>query len=141
MSEELKVNLKRAWEAAYNQGNLDALDDVISPNYVRHQPPFPDIVGLGAMKTLIADARTAYPDCQLTVTKIIVEGDWLASQWIFEGTQTGVSPATGALPTGKYAKLDGCSMVRVEGGKSVEEWGLGNWLGFLQQLGVVPKLG
>ena len=141
MSEELKAKVKRAWEAAYTQGNLDALDDVIGPNIVRHQPPFPDIVGLGALKKFIADARAAYPDCQLTVTKVIAEGDWLATQWIFEGTQIGVSPATGAPPTGKHAKLAGCSMVHGEGGKSVEEWVQGDWLGFLQQLGVIPTLG
>jgi predicted ester cyclase len=141
MSEDLKAKTKRAWEDAYNQGNLDALDEVVGPNYVRHQPPFPDIVGLGALKKFVADGRAAYPDCQLTIAKIIIEGDWLATQWTFEGTQTGVSPATGAPPTGKHAKLDGCSMGRVEGGKSVEEWALEDWLGFLQQLGVVPKLG
>jgi len=141
MSEEVKVTTKRAWEDAYNQGNLDALDEVVGPNYVRHQPPFPDIVGLGALKKFVADGRAAYPDCQLMIAKIIIEGDWSASLWTFEGTQTGVSPATGAPPTGKHAKLDGCTMSRVEGGKSVEEWALGDWLGFLQQLGVVAKLG
>jgi predicted ester cyclase len=141
MAEELKAKTKRAWEDAYNQGNFDALDEVVGSNYVRHQPPFPDIAGLAALKEFIADGRAAYPDCQLTLGKMIAEGDWLATLWTFEGTQTGVSPATGASPTGKHAKLDGCSMIRVEGGKSVEEWAVGDWLGFLQQLGVVPKLG
>lgn len=141
MSEELKTKLKWAWEDAYNQGNLDALDEVIDRNYVRHQPPFLDIAGLGALKKFIADGRASYPDCQLTLAQMIAEGDWLATLWTFEGTQTGVSPATGALPTGKHAKLNGCSMSRVAGGNIVEEWALGDWLGFLQQLGVVPKLG
>jgi hypothetical protein len=46
-----------------------------------------------------------------------------------------------AHTTGKHGKLNGCTMARVEGGKIVEEWVLQDWLGFLQQLGVIPKLG
>jgi predicted ester cyclase len=140
MSEELKAKLKRAWEDALNQGNLDALDEIIGPNYVRHQPPFPDIVGHEALRNYLADVRASYPDCQFTIAKIISEGDWSAILWTLEGTQTGVSPTSGAPPTGKHATMNGCSMDRWEGGKAVESWVLGDFLGFLQQLGLIPKL-
>ena len=140
MSEELKAKVKRVWEDTINHGNLDALDEIIGPNYVRHQPPFPDMVGPAALKTYLADSRTAYPDCHFTIAKIISEGGWTALRWTLAGTQTGVSPTTGAPPSGKHATMNGCTMSRIEGGKIVEEWVLGDFLGFLQQLGVVPQL-
>jgi predicted ester cyclase len=139
MSEELKTKIKRAWEEAFNQGKMDGWDELAAPNYARHKPPFPDIVGLDASKNFIADCRSSYPDVRFTIDKIIIEGDWSASQWTYEGTQSGISPTTGAPPSNKHVKISGCNMVRWKGGKAVEEWEHGDYLGLLHQLGVVPK--
>jgi predicted ester cyclase len=141
MSEEMKAKIKRVWEAAFNQGRLDGLDEVLAPNYVRHKPPFPDVSSREAYKNFITDTRASYPDVQLTIDQLIIEGDWSAVLWTFAGTQTGVSPTTGAQPTNKYIRFSGCGMSRWEGGRAVEEWEHGDYLGLLQQLGVVPKLG
>ena len=62
MSDELKTKIKRAWEEAFNQGKMEGLDELVAPNWVRHKPPFPDIVGLDALKKYITDCRTSYPD-------------------------------------------------------------------------------
>ena len=139
MSAELKAKIKRLWEEAFNQGKVDGLDEILAPDYVRHQPPFPDYVGREALKDFVSDCRTSYPDVHLTVDKVIIEGDWTASLWIYEGTQSGVSPTTGAPPTNKYVKFRGCNMVHWEGGKGVEDWNHGDYLGLLQQLGIVTK--
>lgn len=139
MSEELKAKIKRVWEEAFNQGKMEGLDDLVAPNWVRHKPPFPDIVGLDDLKKFIADCRTSYPDVHLTIDKVIIEGDWIASLWIYEGTQSGVSPTTGAPPSNKRIKIRGCDIGRWEGGKAVEDWNHGDWLDLMHQLGVVPK--
>jgi predicted ester cyclase len=139
MSAELKAKIKRAWEEAYNQGKVDGLDEILAPDYVRHKPPFADFVGLEALKSFITDTRTSYPDAKLTIDELIVEGDWHATLWTFEGTQSGVSPTTGAPPSNKYVKFRGCDMNRWEGGKTVESWELGDYLGLMEQLGVVTK--
>jgi predicted ester cyclase len=120
MSEDLKVKVKRVWEDAINQGNLEALDEVVARTCVRHQPPFPDMVGRTAIKNYLADFRAAYPDCHCTIAKIIIEQDWSAMRWTLEGTQTGVSQSTGAPPTGKHATMDGCTMARIEGVPSLK---------------------
>lgn len=44
-------------------------------------------------------------------------------------------------PTGKEVTLKGCIVVHVRDGKIVEEFEYSDYLGFLQQLGVVPPLG
>ncbi|MDB4304108.1 ester cyclase [Desulfosarcina sp.] len=139
MSEELKTKIKRAWEEAFNQGKMDGLDELVAPNWVRHKPPFPDIVGLDALKKFITDCRTSYPDVNLTIEKVIIDGDWIASQWTYEGTQSGVSPSTGAPPSNKHVKIRGCDMGRWENDKVVEDWNHGDWLGLMHQIGVVPK--
>jgi predicted ester cyclase len=139
MSEELKAKIKQVWEEAFNKGKIDELDELVAPNWVRHKPPFPDIVGLESLKKFIADCRTSYPDVNLTIDKVIIDGDWSASLWTYEGTQSGVSPTTGAPPSNRRVKFRGCDMARWEGGKVVEDWDHGNWLDLMHQLGVVPK--
>ena len=139
MSESLKVKQKQAWYEAWNQGNVDALDEVLAPNYVRHKPPFADIDGLEAQKAFIKETRASYPDAKVTFQQQVIEGDWIATMWAWEGTQRGVSPITGTPPSNKYVKFQGCSLVRMAGGKEVEEWEFGDYLGLMQQLGVVPE--
>ena len=139
MSAELKAKIKRAFEEAWNQGKVDSLDEVVAPNYVHHRPPFADFEDLEAYKNHIKDCRVSYPDVKLTLDELIVEGDWSAALWTWGGTQSGVSPTSGAPPTNKYVEYRGCSMTRWEGGKQVEEWELGDYLGLFEQLGVVTK--
>jgi predicted ester cyclase len=139
MSAELKAKIKRVIEEAWNQGKLDGLDEIFAPNYVHHRPPFAAFEGLEALKKHITDSRASYPDVKLTIDELIVEGDWSASLWTWGGTQSGVSPTSGAPPTNKYVEFRGCSMTRWEGGKAVEEWALGDFLGLFEQLGVVTK--
>jgi hypothetical protein len=51
------------------------------------------------------------------------------------------SPSLPIPPTGKEVVLQGCIVVHGKDGKVVEEWEHSDYLGFLQQLGVVPPLG
>lgn len=138
MSQEWKAKVKQAWEATLNQGNFNAFDELVAPTHIRHQPPFPDLVGREAIKTYLADVRASYPDCHFTVNQILVEGEWDAIHWTLEGTHTGLSPTTGTPPTGKHIVMHGCSMERYEGGQAVESWVHADFLGLLQQLGVIP---
>ena len=41
-----------AFEAAWNEGDVDALDAIAAPDLVVHDPPGPDLVGLDAYKRL-----------------------------------------------------------------------------------------
>lgn len=141
MSLELKAKLKWCWEEAFNNGDLDALDQILAPDYVRHKSPFPDIVGLEAEKKFVADSRTSYPDVKMTIDQLLLDDNWTASLWTFTGTQQGISPTTGALHRGKNISFQGCEISRLEGEKIIETWEVGDYLGLLQQLDVVAKFG
>ena len=50
-AEESKAIVRQGMEALFTRdGDLDALDETYSPDYVGHAPPFPDIEGLQAAK-------------------------------------------------------------------------------------------
>jgi hypothetical protein len=59
MSEDLIVKIRKIYQDAYNEGNLDGLNDLIDTNYLRHQPPMKDVQGLEAYKAFISEVRGA----------------------------------------------------------------------------------
>ena len=139
MSEELKANMHRFTEA-WNTGNLDVLDEVCAADLVYHLPPFPDM-NLEALKQFIAGFRRALPDFHVTMDEDIVAGNTTAHRWNCQGTYTGQSPVLPTPPTGKQAAVLGCHVVHWVEGKAAEMWHIGDQLGWLQQLGVIPPMG
>ena len=123
--------------AAWNEGDLDAMDEFLDPDYVNHQPPFPDVVGRDAYKKYIADVRSSHPDAHLEIEEWIYQGDVSAARGTFRGTQTGPSPTTGAPPTGKEVNFVWCNFLRWVGDKVVEGWAYNDYLTMVQQLGIV----
>jgi len=138
---ELEAKIQRAGEEAWYRGNVDALNDAYAEDYISHRPPFPDTSGLEAVKQFIAGTRLAYSDIQATYAEWIAEGEAIAYRYTMHMKHTGVSPSLPIPPTGKEVTLQGCVVVHVKDGKVTEEWEYSDYLGFLQQLGVVPPLG
>ncbi len=126
---------------AYNDGDLDAIDDTCTADYVVHQPPIPDTVGIQAHRESAAALRQAFPDMRLVIDEQIVEGDRTVVRWTMTGTHSGLSPAIPVPPTGKQVRITGCAIDRIADGKVAETWNHVDYLGMLQQLGVVPPMG
>lgn len=137
----MKARIQQAGEAAWHRGDLDALDDAYASDYIGRRPPFPDVVGLAGVKQYVADARLSYTDIQMTYDAWAAEGDLVAYRYHCSMKHTGTSPALRIPPTGRELTLQGCVIVQVKDGKVVEDWEYSDYLGFLQQLGVVPAPG
>jgi predicted ester cyclase len=74
MSEENKAIVRR-WVEAFNEGNVDAVDELVTDFYVRHDPNSPEVRGPEEEKQLIAMYRSAFPDLHFTVEDMVAEGD------------------------------------------------------------------
>jgi steroid delta-isomerase-like uncharacterized protein len=66
--------------------------------------------------------RTAFPDGELEVTNVIVQGDQAVVEFSNRGTQTGplISSLGEFPPTGRYMEARYCSVMRVKDGLVVE---------------------
>jgi predicted ester cyclase len=73
MSEENKAIVRR-WVEAFNVGNVDAVDELVTDSYVRHDPNSPEVRGPEEEKQLIAMYRSAFPDLHFTVEDMVAEG-------------------------------------------------------------------
>jgi predicted ester cyclase len=79
-------------------------------------------------------------DVHSTTEDMVAEGDKVAIRWTWRGTHN-KGEHIGVTPTGKQAMITGISILRIAGGKIVEEWGEMDTLGFMEQLGVFPTPG
>jgi predicted ester cyclase len=138
---DIRSAVHRVIEEIYNQGNLDGLDQLYARDVLYHRPPLADIEGLGPLGEYVADLRRAFSEVRYTLHEIALEGVVLACRWTFQGRHTGRSPSMPIPPTGREVTITGCSMAHCVQGRIEEEWSYADWLGFFQQLNVIPPMG
>ena len=138
-TEDNKTLMRRFFEEVYTKKNLAAIDAFIAPNHIDHAVSAADSpVGPEGSRQLIGMMLTAFPDMHVTVEDMIAEGNKVVVRFTERGTQQG---AFGSIPpTGKQVAVSTIDIVRIEGGKIAEEWGIDDMLGMLQQLGLVPAM-
>jgi steroid delta-isomerase-like uncharacterized protein len=132
-----KAIVRRWSEELWSEGNLAVADEIVAPDYVRHDPgdPFP-ARGPEDVKRLVSMLRAMLPDLRIEVEDVIAEGDRVVSRY------TGVAADTegfmGRPPTGKTIRTAAIQIFRLADGKIVESWAVRDDLGALRQLGHLP---
>jgi predicted ester cyclase len=137
--EESKAVYRRFVEDVINQGKLDVVGELFSPDYLDHSAPPGAPSGLEGVKAVQSLFRTGFPDVHFTIENLVGEGDKVATRVTGSGTNTG--PFMGRPPTGKRATWESMGVFRVANGKIVEHWGAPDLFSLLQQLGVIPAPG
>ena len=126
-----------AFEAIGN-GELDALDNLVAEDYVRHCPATPDVevTSLQAFKDYLLQDRETVPEPQLAVTHLISEDNLVAFWATYAGVQEG---PMGPYPaTGNFMEIEFSGFHRIEDGKIAETWVTWDNLSGLTQLGLFP---
>lgn len=136
MSTQQKTIVRRAFDEVYNQGNLDAVDELVTEDFVARSPS-EEIRGPEGMKQYVSALRAAFPDLHITVDDQFEDGDTVVTRWTARGTHLG--PFLGIAPTGKQGSMTGIDIDRIVNGKTVECWTQSDALGLLQQLGAIPS--
>ena len=138
---ENKALMRRFYEEVFNQKNLAAIDDFIAPSFVNHSAAQLGMAGgdLEHVTQFVSMVMQAFPDLHYTVEDLVAEGDQIAARLTLSGTQQGAF--MGIPPTGKHVTISDIEIFRISGGKAVVCWVQADYLGLLQQLGVVPAMG
>jgi len=138
-TEQNKATARRWSEDLWGRGNLAVADEIIAPDYVRHDPgdPFP-ARGPEDVKRIVTMLRTTLPDFKIEVEAIIAEGDMVVSR--YTATATDTKGYMGMPSTGKTIRTSAIQIFRFANGKIVESWAARDDLGTLRQLGHLPAL-
>ncbi len=118
--------------AALNRRDFDALDSLVAPDLIRHEPG--STPGLAALKETLRLYKVGFPDLTHEVELIVADAGLVAVRTRTTGTHLG--QFLGHPPGGRRFTSSGQSMYRVEDGMIREFWGVFDTLSMLQQLGL-----
>ena len=139
MSLEDNKNIVRRYREAYNTNNMDLLAEVLAPAFVAHNmmPNVPQTIE-GA-KMLHRGNLAVFPDVQTRTDDLFAEGDKVVERWTMTCHHTGAPFFIGNLPaSGKKIEVGGINSYRIANGQIVETWADMDFMGVLQQIGLIP---
>ena len=137
MSEENKALVRRFIDDVMKNKNVNAIDGLLAPDYIEHNPIPGQPPGLDAMKEFMGMFFAAFPDLDSTIDLLVAEGDIAAGRMTTTGTHTG--DFMGIPATGKRVSYTETHIVRIANGIAVEHWGNQDDMAMMQQLGVIPE--
>jgi predicted ester cyclase len=123
-AEENKAMLRRLVDEGLNAGNMDVVDELLTPELAEQQ------------KKGFTAYRSAFPDWREEIVDVVAEEDTVAARFKCTGTHRG--EMMGIAPTGRHMEVDEVYFLRVQDGKFVEFWGLEDNLTRMRQLGLLP---
>ena len=135
---EANKDLVRQFAAAINAADWDALDSLVTEDFLRHSQATPDmqVRSRAEFRELQESFLASMPDQHITIELLVAEGDKVAASATYAGTLTG--PMGDFPPTGKSAESKFVSIFRVEDGRLAELWVEWDNLAMLTQLGLFP---
>lgn len=138
MFEENKLICRRLTEEAWNKGQLDVLDELMSPQCRLHDAAFPSIPpGPAGYRQHIRMCRGAFPDFFCLIDDVVAENNEVVIHWTVRGTHKG--RFLDLDPSGRAVTISGTSIHRLDKGKIVELWSDWNPQALRAQVGVSPN--
>ncbi len=134
--EESHIALVQRYFEAWQKGDLEALKEIFSPEFVWHAS-YGQNQNLEQTLEFCKEQRIAFPDLDVRIEDIFAKGDKVALRYTFTGTHIG--DTEGFPATGKKVESSGVEIDRIENGKIVECREGSDSLSFFQQLGYELK--
>jgi len=125
MSAEQNMALARRFMEAKVTGDLKAMDEMMTPDYINHTELVPgQQPGPEGEKRAIAQFSAAFSKSSVHFEDQVAAGDKVVSRCILHRTHDR-GKFMGVAPTGREMTLLVIVIHRISGGKVAEEWGLG----------------
>jgi serine phosphatase RsbU (regulator of sigma subunit) len=123
VEENNKAVVRRFVEEVLNGGNLDAVDELLAPDYVDHLVPQGKYAGREGLKRSLAKQLASSSDLRFDIEEQIAEGDKVITWVIGSGTHDR-ERFMGLAPTGEHMTMEYIYVSRVVDGKIVEDRGV-----------------
>jgi steroid delta-isomerase-like uncharacterized protein len=137
-NQEANKDLLRRYHEAWSEGDLDALRDFFSPDYVDRDLVSGDARGgLEEAKAPYLALRAAFPDVRVELEDLVAEGEKVAVFGVMRATHTGAE-FMGVPPGGARVAVPGIGIYRIVDGKIAETWRLTDMMTLVRQLGAAP---
>ena len=124
--------IARRFYDAVNGGNLEIIDEIVDEKFVEHEE-FPGLAGgREGLRQFFEMLRTAFPDFSMTIEDMVAEDDKVFIRATMKGTQKG--EFMGISASGKQMAVPFADILRLDGGRVVEHWGITDTGTMMRQL-------
>lgn len=134
-TEQNKAVVLNYIEEVWNRHDLDAIDGLVSPDYVNHAASTAEYQHGGA-RHIWEWLLSVFPDHHYVVEDAAADGQAVAVRGTCSGTHEG--ELMGFAPTGKQFAAQQSHRFRVQEGELTERWAVRDELCMMQQLGILP---
>lgn len=110
-----------AWEAAWDRGDVDALDAILHPDYRRESAGSQRILGADDLKRDIRDIRSAFPDLSTSVDTLIIDEAGTSAAIFWRSTGTFTEELQGVPATGRHVETRGSNLLTLRDGLILNE--------------------
>ena len=130
--------IQRFYDELLTNGNLDALDELVTDDVVEHEPGLPGQPdGKEGVVFFVNAVRSAFSEMRATVDQSLESGDLACAQVTITGRHSG--DWMGVPATDKTVEVNAIDIIRVEDGKCAEHWGVTDNMAMMMQLGAIPE--
>lgn len=131
--EENKALVQRLYDDLFNHSRLRLADELFDASFVNHAAPPCTPLGPDGVRQVIANLRSACPDCRYLIEDLIAEDDKVVARVTFSGTHAGVFHSL--QPTGRHIVQEQIHILRIAEGHGIEHWAAWDNLDLLRQMG------
>lgn len=134
-----QANLETSYRARdyFSAGDIESyIATLYAPEAVCHFLPPGLPQGHTGLRLFYGAFHTGFPDAQLIYDDTLSEGDRVVLCFHVDMTHTG--EFNGIPATGKRVSISGITILRFAEGRVVERWSESDFMGLMQQLGVIP---
>ncbi len=122
MPNELIVQL---YDEVFGRGRLELIEQLFATTFIDHSTP-EQPTGTAGVAAYVLAVRTGFPDLEIIVDDLVVEGNTIAIRTTWRGTHLGMYE--GVAPSGKKAQRTLMQLFRIANGLFAEEWNEGQSL-------------
>lgn len=137
MTRDLKAIARRSWEEIFPSGDVEALSEVIAPDFIEHGARPGEPQGFEGVKRTMLWLGRVFSDQRWEIHQVIGEGDTVVLRATHHGRHTG--ELMGIQPTNREVAYDYIHIVRFRDGKAIEHWGIRDDMTLMRQLGAMPE--
>ena len=124
---------------AWNSHDIEKVLSFYSPDYIADDVSLASLLrGHAALREMLEIYWRAFPDLEIAVTDMLIEGSRVVSAWVASGTHQGTIMNIPA--TGHKVQVRGVSIIDVEDGLIVRGQYIWDLAGMLRHMGLLPEL-
>jgi steroid delta-isomerase-like uncharacterized protein len=136
MRKELRAIALRWMVEIWQQGNVEAVDELHAPDFIDHSPAGGRNADNEGFKAGIRNHYRAFPDFYAATEELAIDEAAGKVTILWAATGTHVGEYLGVAPTGRRIAFRGIEILRIENDRVAERWGEWDGMDLLVQLGL-----